>query len=227
MHNSRVDVLFLAKVFDQAERYEEIAQLLKEIVQSDVELSPDERSLLSVAYKNMMGSKRNAWRIISSLQLKYENTSQSEMIKNYRIKIRNEIVDLGNEVLQLLDQHLIPSNQSDNVSAVFFQKMKADYYRYIAELFINDENEFGKKVTENCLETYNLAKSMAENFLPVTHPVRLGLILNFSVFCTEIMKDYELGRQMAERAFHEAVSELETLSEEFYYETITILQLLR
>lgn len=29
----------------------------------------DERNLLSVAYKNVVGSKRSAWRIISSLEV--------------------------------------------------------------------------------------------------------------------------------------------------------------
>ncbi len=43
---------------EQAERYEEMVEAMRSIAKLGVELTSDERSLLSVAYKNVVGSRR-------------------------------------------------------------------------------------------------------------------------------------------------------------------------
>ena len=50
--------VFLAKMAEQAERYEEMVEAMRSIAKLGVELTSDERSLLSVAYKNVVGSRR-------------------------------------------------------------------------------------------------------------------------------------------------------------------------
>ena len=59
-----------AKLAEQAERYDEMADHMKNVGNADSELSVEERNLLSVAYKNTVGSRRAAWRIITSVMQK-------------------------------------------------------------------------------------------------------------------------------------------------------------
>ncbi|TYK27678.1 katanin p60 ATPase-containing subunit A1 [Cucumis melo var. makuwa] len=99
------------------------------------ELSVEERNLLSVAYKNVIGSLRAAWRIVSSIEQKEESRKNEEhvvLVKDYRSKVESELSDVCASIFQLLDSNLIPS-ASASESKVFYLKMKGDYHRYLAE----------------------------------------------------------------------------------------------
>jgi len=67
MPESREDSVYLAKLAEQAERYEEMVENMKRVASSDQELTVEERNLLSVAYKKVIGARRASWRIVSSL----------------------------------------------------------------------------------------------------------------------------------------------------------------
>ncbi|RCH92189.1 DNA repair helicase rad25, partial [Rhizopus azygosporus] len=120
----------MAKLAEQAERYDEMVQFTKEVAKMGNELSVEERNLLSVAYKNVIGSRRASWRIVSSIEQKEEskgNTEQVRKIKAYRQKIENELRDVCNDILSVLNENLIPVAQGGE-SKVFYYKMKGDYY---------------------------------------------------------------------------------------------------
>ena len=68
MANEREDNVYMAKLAEQAERYDEMVQSMKKVADLNVELTVEERNLLSVAYKNVIGAKRASWRIISSIE---------------------------------------------------------------------------------------------------------------------------------------------------------------
>lgn len=74
---------------------------------------------------------------------------------------------------------------------------------------------------------YRSANDIATAELPPTHPIRLGLALNFSVFFYEIMNSPERACSLAKQAFDDAIAELDTLSEESYKDSTLIMQLLR
>merc|ERR1712070_963687 len=99
----------------------------------------------------------------------------------YRGKVETELDDICKKILKLLDDNLIPKSTTGE-STVFYQKMKADYYRYIAEFSGGDKKE---KAAEDARKAYDEAAKVAEKDLAVTHPIRLGLALNFSVFMYE------------------------------------------
>merc|ERR1719469_956168 len=144
------------------------------------ELSVEERNLLSVAYKNAVGSRRAAWRIISSVKEKEGtkgNAEQAKHAQEYCEKVEKELQKICDTILALLDGNLI-GKASSGESKVFYQKMKADYYRYIAEFTTGDAKT---KAAENARQAYDEAQVAAAD-LAVTHPIRLGLALNFSVF---------------------------------------------
>jgi len=76
------------------------------------------------------------------------------------------------------------------------------------------------------MDSYKYAQEEAEK-LKTTHPIRLGLALNFSVFYYEIMGSPDLACKFAKTAFDNAISDLENLEEEEYRDSATIMQLLR
>lgn len=102
--------------------------------------------------------------------------------------------------------------------------MKGDYHRYLAEFQTGDVR---KDSAAKALEAYSAASSIANSDLPPTHPIRLGLALNFSVFYYEILNSPDRACQLAKQAFDDAIAELDTLSEESYKDSTLIMQLLR
>ena len=100
MSESREDQVAQAKLAEQAERYDDMATAMKKVTEMDVELSNEERNLLSVAYKNVVGARRSSWRIISSIESKAEGSERKQaMAREYRTKIEGELKDICNDVL--------------------------------------------------------------------------------------------------------------------------------
>ncbi|KAG2181660.1 hypothetical protein INT44_008475 [Umbelopsis vinacea] len=216
----------MSKLAEQAERYDEMVAYMKEVAKLNVELTVEERNLLSVAYKNVIGARRASWRIVSSIEQKEENkgnSGQVEKIKSYRQKIENELNDVCRDILAVLDEHLVTSATSGE-SKVFYYKMKGDYYRYLAEFATGEDR---KEAATNAHEAYKAATEIAQVELATTHPIRLGLALNFSVFYYEILNSPDRACHLAKQAFDDAIAELDTLSEESYKDSTLIMQLLR
>lgn len=84
-----------------------------------------------------------------------------------------------------------------------------------------------KAAAEHSLVAYKSASDIAMTELPPTHPIRLGLALNFSVFYYEILNSPDRACRLAKAAFDDAIAELDTLSEESYKDSTLIMQLLR
>jgi len=224
----RDDNVYQAKLAEQAERYDEMVAAMKEVAKTGVELSIEERNLLSVAYKNVIGARRASWRIISSIEQKEESKggssdSKLDMIKTYRKDVEKELKEICLDILNVLDEYLIP-HAAHGESKVFYYKMKGDYYRYLAEFATLQER---KDAAEKSLTAYKGASDTANLELPPTHPIRLGLALNFSVFYYEILNSPERACRLAKSAFDDAIAELDTLSEESYKDSTLIMQLLR
>lgn len=87
-----------AKLAEQAERYEDMAAAMKTVTENSEELGTDERNLLSVAYKNVVGARRSSWRVMSNLEEKSEGNKR-ELAKAYKTKIEKELKDICQEVL--------------------------------------------------------------------------------------------------------------------------------
>merc|ERR1712066_1523 len=151
------------------------------------------------------------------------NADQKGYAGEYRLKVEKELQEICDKIIGLLDKNLI-GNATSGESKVFYQKMKADYYRYIAEF---NEGEGKKKAAENARKAYDEAKKVAEIDLKVTHPIRLGLALNFSVFQYEVLENQDEACKMARTAFEDAIAELDNVVEESYKDSTLIMQLLR
>merc|ERR1740123_653735 len=139
------------------------------------------------------------------------------------MKVEEELQKICDTILGLLDGNLI-KKASTRESKVFYQKMKADYYRYIAEFTEGADKE---TATQKASSAYKAAKDVADQQLAVTHPIRLGLALNFSVFQYEVMGTPVEACDMAKKAFEDAIAELDSVAEDSYKDSTLIMQLLR
>ena len=221
-----------AKIAEQAERYDDMVEAMKVVVKlANGDLKDEERNLLSVAYKNVVGAKRSAWRILKSVEDKASEGKKKNLASEYCLKIEGELNDKCNEVLTLIDEQLFPSaqkSQSENAAEarVFYLKMKGDYYRYQVEILKSDDASWDA-LKDMSLAAYEEAGKEGETLKP-THPIRLGLALNFSVFYYEIASEPNKACQVAQTAFDAALADLEQVPEDTTYKDSTlIMQLLR
>jgi len=218
--------VYMAKLAEQAERYDEMVEYMKEFAnQAAGDLSLEERNLLSVAYKNVVGARRASLRIIGSIEAKEKekNSSNVQHVSSYKAKVESELNAICNDILGLLEKQLIPKAESAPEAIVFYLKMKADYYRYLAEFATGETKDGHSKLAEMA---YKEASDKAAQLAP-THPIRLGLALNYSVFLYEVQGKSTDACDLAKQAFDDAIAELDTLDEESYKDSTLIMQLLR
>uniref|UniRef100_A0ABK0LC10 Tyrosine 3-monooxygenase/tryptophan 5-monooxygenase activation protein, gamma n=1 Tax=Rattus norvegicus TaxID=10116 RepID=A0ABK0LC10_RAT len=217
-----------ARLAEQAERYDDMAAAMKNVTELNEPLSNEERNLLSVAYKNVVGARRSSWRVISSIEQKTSadgNEKKIEMVRAYREKIEKELEAVCQDVLSLLDNYLIKNcSETQYESKVFYLKMKGDYYRYLAEVATGEKRA---TVVESSEKAYSEAHEISKEHMQPTHPIRLGLALNYSVFYYEIQNAPEQACHLAKTAFDDAIAELDTLNEDSYKDSTLIMQLLR
>ena len=141
----------------------------------------------------------------------------------YKKKIETELETICGDILTIIKDQLIPHSAGDE-GKVFYYKMKGDYHRYLAEF---QSGDLRKTSSTDALDSYQQASTIANKELPPTHPIRLGLALNFSVFYYEILNSPDRACHIAKQAFDDAIAELDTLSEESYKDSTLIMQLLR
>ena len=216
----RSQLVFCARNAETAERFDDMCQFMRELVtlvKGTSDLTVEERNLLSVAYKNVIGLRRAAWRTIDVDEYK-----DNALIATYKRQIEGELEAITKDVLDLLENALLPNDKgTDHEAATFYYKMTGDYYRYLAEIIA--DKGYDKKASTN----YEKAMTVASEKLKPTHPIRLGLILNYSVCCYEILKDQKKACDLAKKAFDDAIAKLDELDEASYKDSTLIMQLLR
>lgn len=106
---SREDSIYYARLSEQGERFEDMIRYMKQVAEHPQELSNDERNLLSVAFKNSVKTRRDAWRTIKAIQNKEELKGNKflNLIKEYRDKIEDELKEICKDLLDLLDKNLL------------------------------------------------------------------------------------------------------------------------
>lgn len=98
--STKEDLIKRAEIAEQTERYNDMAQAMKAVAEEHPKLTNTERNLLSVAYKNVVGARRSAWRVISNLEAKSSADDEfSKTASDYKMKIANELNDICREVL--------------------------------------------------------------------------------------------------------------------------------
>jgi len=243
--DKRKDLIFLARTAEAAERYDDMCLCMRKVVlrcgEKQEAMSIDERNLLSVAYKNVIGARRASWR---TLNAECQDEKNHGLIEKYKTQVESELKSICDDVLELLEKTLIKDHVIDDIkekskdadskaetsskadyegeAQVFYLKMAGDYYRYLAEAVNSPDNN-----EEKSADYYKKAFELSQSVLEPTHPIRLGLALNYSVCFYEILKDKKKACQLAKDAFDEAISKLDKLEESDYKDSTLIMQLLR
>ena len=186
--------IFLARVAEQAERFDDMVEFLSKVLQeTGSTVNSEERNLLSVAVKNLISGKRAACRTISAIEQnpKYKNFEGA--LNEYKKRIEGELQADCQRVVDLIKNKVL-ATPCDGEAKAFFIKMIGDYYRYYAEAASGATLE---RVKQEALKAYNQA---CEIQIAPCNPIKLGLALNFSVFHYEVMKNHKAACDLADSA---------------------------
>jgi 14-3-3 protein epsilon len=186
--------IFLARVAEQAERFEDMVDFLSKVLDTKgAEVSSDERNLLSVAFKNLISSKRAACRTIAAIEQNPKYSKYATALTGYKSTIEDKLTADCKSIINLINSKVL-SKPCDGEAKAFFVKMVGDYYRYIAE---NAKGALMEEVKQSALKAYSEANQIT---LPPCNPSKLGLALNFSVFHYEVLKNHKAACELADQA---------------------------
>jgi 14-3-3 protein epsilon len=226
---SREDFIFLAKMSEQCERYDEMLGFVRKFVSmSDKVLTPEEKHVFAAAYKNAVGNRRAELKVLTVIEQKEQRKTNvkdevESSISSYKKTITKELSDLCHELINLIDTKLLQSSKFP-LNEIYFKKMRGDYFRYLAECMSETDSP---AIIESCSKTYQEADQTAKANIPPTHPLRLGLQLNMSVFEFEILQNPGRAIQIASTALDEAFANIDKIRDEYFKESTLIMQLLR
>jgi len=194
--------VILAKVAEQAERYDEMKDFMTERVALQTPLNLEERDMFSAAFKNALTGRRHAVRVAVSVQQQEAANADhgnAALAAGYKTKVEAELQGLCTEALQQLHHILVPM-ATPGEEKTFYLKMQGDYNRYLAEFA---EGASRDEAASQALACYS-AGLEAGALLDAAHPVRLGLALNFSVFQHEVICDTSQAITIATEAMESA-----------------------
>ena len=213
--------IFLARVAEQAERFDDMVEYLSKVLDTKGgDVTADERNLLSVAFKNLISSKRAACRTIAAIEQNPKYSKFSEALASYKTTIEDQLTSDCERVVKMINDKVL-SKDCDGEAKAFFIKMVGDYYRYIAE---NAKDAKLEEVRNNALKAYGEANEIT---LPPCNPIKLGLALNFSVFHYEVMKNHKAACDLADKALQEALDKIDELEEDDFRDAKSIIELLK
>ncbi|EAX89480.1 14-3-3 protein [Trichomonas vaginalis G3] len=227
MSSERDIAIYTAQILDQTNLPEEMITLMKRVIELNPDLNDDERNLLSVAYKNSINQTRKGLREIKAYIQEQQNDGQYpnrlNQLLEFKQQMFKELEAICNDLVQLVDDSLIPAATTSE-ARVFYEGLKANYYRYVCE-FIDDDDE-KNTVAEKANQCYNSAIEIAKNDIPPYKPSYLGLLLNYSVFLYEILDKKEEAIELSQRTYNESSPLVEENSESSFNNATMILNLI-
>lgn len=214
----------MVRVAEQAERFDDMFGFLKEVIGlKDSDFTTEERNLLSVGFKNLIGANRTAIRTIAAIEQNPKYTKFNGALEGYKKKIEGELYDQCMSIVNLTKDKCLPK-ASNSESKAFFHKMAGDYYRYIAESAQGAKLEEVKVGAET---QYAAAQKISDADLGACNPIRLGLALNFSVFYYEVKGDHKKACELGENALQHALDKIDECDEETFRDAKSIIELLK
>ena len=219
------DYLFLIKLFRATENYNDMMKAMNKYIELNPKLLKEEQRLLCDVYKNIISDKRNSLHILSNLSQKEESklTNKTKEISIIKEKIISELKLIIQEVHSILDNYLIPNAQNSE-SKILYMKLKADYYRYQSEFAEDQEFE---ETSNNARKLYKECFELAEKELPLYNEVRLGIVLNYSVFEYDIMDNKNEAYEMALKTYNDVMKILDDIEKKRASDNLLLIQLIK
>ena len=217
--------LFLTKLFNCSENYPDMVKAINKYIELNPKLSKEENKLLCNAYKNVVSDKRNSLQILLNYAKKEESKPVNKLyeISIIKEKIISELKEIFKEIHSMLDRYLIP-NAQDSESKILYMKLKADYYRYHCEFAEGEEFE---EISNNARKMYKEAFDLAEKELPLYNEVRLGLVLNYSVFEYDSMDNKNEGLEMASKIYNDTMKILDDVEKKRSSDNLLLIQIIK
>ena len=220
------DLVLLCQLFHECERDQEAIDTLHELISVDPVFDRDRRNLFHAIYKQVIDSLRA---VLGLCQKYYEfevsqhNDGHAEMLKGKREKNCARLLAVVTGGIEAIDSQLLP-RAADTEAVVFFQRMKGDFFRYVAEY--SDETE-SIEAENKAEEAYNRAVTLADQSLPRFSALRMGLLLGVAVFKFDIKKDTSGASEMLMNIVDEFDKTCETLSDKEIFEVREIIDIMR
>ena len=219
---TRDEYIFLSKLYEKAQRFEDMVSSINDYIELDPKLSKEERNILSAGYKNILYDKRENWRFLTNMERKESKKKSKQVIYIQEIKthIEKEIKKIIEKVFNLIDKYLLP-NSVDTESKVFYMRLKADHYRYLCEISKD------KDLLEKAEKIYKEGYVLAMKDLSHINNERVGLCLNLALFYYEIKGDKKEGYKIAKNCFEESMKYLEEFEKVKSKDALMLIQLLK
>ena len=216
--------IFMARVAEQAERFDDMVEFLRPILkEKGGDFSVEERNLLSVGFKNLIGGKRTAIRTIAAIEQNPKYQKFGAALGSYKRKIEEDLQKDCMNIINMIKDNGLKSSSGDADGKAFFLKMIGDYFRYMAESAQGDKLA---QARDGALQYYKEAETACKD-LQACNPIKLGLALNFSVFHYEVLQDCKAACVLAENALQEAMSKIDDVDEETFRDAKSIIELLK
>ena len=216
----------LCSLFHTCEREKEAMETLRELVEYDPVFDVAKRRLFHTIYKSHMDSLRSVLELCRSyhdFEVGQGKERHAAMLEEKREKNFERLLNCVKECVELIDNSLLP-NAADTEATVAFQRMKGDFYRYVAEH--SDESESITAAT-NAEEAYREAVALADQFLPKFSQLRMELLLSVAVFKHEIKKEASAASDMLKNIVEEFDVEKAKLSDQEIFAVREIIDIMR
>ena len=191
--------IYLFILNEHAQKVNELAEFMKEIIKEN---NPGENindvELIFFYTKNSAKTDRLVIRAINDIEEKERKKKDSlflPYISEYKELILDEFNEKCKNIINLIETKYLP-NEKENESRGNYLKTLADYYRYLIEF---TEVSKKKQLIENCKKYYLEAETILNGFSCLNEN-KIGLLLNYSVFCYEILEDHKEAIKIAKSA---------------------------
>ena len=201
--------LYLARVCHLSGMSEEAIKYVEELIKlKNGNISEEERNILFSSLKTLINSRRDSWRTVNALESK-EKKNQSTLlprVTELKLCLESEIENYVNKGIELIDNNLLKVVNNDELK-VMYAKIKGDYIRYIIELKPKEKEEEINVLKEKADENYKTGLNLC-NSLNNLNTTKIGLVLNYTVFMYEVLKDYKNAYIIANNAYQATLKSL-------------------
>jgi hypothetical protein len=198
--------LYLARVSHLSGLPEETIKYMEEVINlKNGNINEEEKNLYFNSLQSLINFRRESWRTINALESK-EIKNQSNLlprVTELKKSLEEEIKKYANKGIEIIDDKLLKDTISDELKVIYC-KIKADYIRYIIELTTKDKEEERNILIENADKSYKIGLNFCES-LNDLNTAKVGLILNYSVFLYEIMRDYKNAYILANNTYQKTM----------------------
>ena len=231
MSDERSKLVYLLKIaysnqnhFEKYDEQKENIETMKRVISLNPSLTSEERNLLSLIYKNALNNRRNGLRVFPSLaEPKNRSNFLYQQINDFKELLLKELNQICLDLCNLIETKLLPVASTPEIR-VYYEKLQADYYRYMAEFCSEDERS---QWTDKAKQHYETAFDISKNDLSIQSLTYLGLVLNYSVFLYETIGRHQEAIDLASRYYSESVDSINDMSEGSFSEMTKILTLIK